>query len=177
MSSFSNCAGGTGVSLFFVVFFICWYGITGVMVYFGVNMVIEGSEYSQNATNEQCLLIEFEAQECSYSCNCDSDGENCSTCYGTEYEYIATVESKCDDQPLYSHDLDTNCPGALKNMGQEYNCYVLDCEEAEFSFASPGSRIGWGIALLAFSSIFVYAPCCMLFCMCKDDGCFCFDGW
>ena len=158
---------GPGTIAFFVVFFLCWYGITGVMVYFGSVMISEGAEYQRNSTEEQCLLVEYVAEECTYDCNCDSDGDHCSTCNGIQYDYVAVVD-KCDDEPIYSHELDKVCPGALKNIGSEYTCYVLDCDEAEFSFTKPGARMGWGIALVVFASIFVFAPCCCGFCFWQD---------
>ena len=170
MAIFGGAYCGSG-SIFMVVFFLCWYGITSVVVYFGIDMILEGQEYIQNASKEQCLLIDYKAEECSYDCHCDTDGDDCSTCYGTEYEYIAIAESKCGNQTLDSHAYDTRCPGTLKKIGQEYECYVLPCEGAEFSFIAPVTRIGWGIALCIFAAIFLFAPCCIVRCMCKDGFC------
>ena len=167
------CGGaycGSG-SIFFVAFFLCWYGIASVMVYFGIDIIIEGTEYSKNSSKEECLLIDYYESECSYDCHCDSDGESCSTCYGIEYDYIAISETKCGNQTLDSHEYDSKCPGALKTIGREYECYVLPCEESEFTFNDPEGTIGWGIALCVFAGIFLFVPCCIARCMFSDGFC------
>ena len=125
-------------------------------------MVETGKEYRESGTKETCLLVDFEKLECSYDCNCDSsgDGNDCDTCYGNRYLYSATVESKCGNETLFqtADDLYT-CPEDFIKMDTEKTCYVLDCEESEFTFYSYSSRITWGVVFIVFASLLF---CCGL---------------
>ena len=138
---------------------MCWYGGTIYGAYYGVTRIIDGTEYASEATKEQCLLIDYKSEECSFDCDCDEDN-SCSTCYGTSYEYTATVQSKCADTELYSHDIDdSDCPASLKAMNSEYTCYVLDCEEEEFSFTHASSHLVVGVLCVDAAVWYFFCPC------------------
>ena len=145
--------------LLIVGVFVVWYGIVGYGLYIGVNLIIEGSQYASDSSEETCLLIDVEMTECSYDCDCKGEENTiCDTCWGMQYEYLANVESKCGNQTLFSSELDVNCPMTLLDMEKEHSCYVLDCEIAEFTFISTGMQIAWGVAVTAFVSLFCMAP-------------------
>lgn len=167
------CGGNGYFSIFLIIFFLIWCGASCIMVYYGIDMIREGAEYAQynqDTSKGKCLLIDYHEYECSYDCDCDSEGDFCSTCHGIEYDYIAIAESKCGNQTLSSHEYDKQCPGVLKSIGTEYECYVLPCEESEFSFETPEavSPIGWGIVLMVTGGICLSGPCFIAYFMRKD---------
>eukprot|EP01083_Nonionella_stella_P177499 624156_1 len=141
---------------YLVLFVLIWYGLVAYVLYSGSILVIEGEKYDKESTEERCFVVEYSAAVCTYSCRCNDDG--CSTCFGTQYEYVATCESKCGDQLLYSHDLDEGCPMEMVNIQKETKCYVLDCKEAEFTFTHPAARMAGGVGLLVLGICMVFAP-------------------
>merc|ERR1719290_637561 len=101
-------------------------------------MIQKGTEYQNNSTKEQCELTSFDTSSCSYDCYCSGTGtkKRCSTCYSTRYTYYATVESKCGTDVTLKADgyYSSSCEYAnLLSMGSSHTCYVLDCDEKEFS--------------------------------------------
>ena len=150
--SCSGIAGTCGSSLFFIVFFSIWFGVSGTVFGFGISMVIEGIEYANEATTEQCLLISSE-------CNCSGTGddEECSTCYADKYTFYATVQDKCQDIMLTYKEND--CPGTQWDIGTTKKCYVLDCKDKEFSLTHFSSNIVVGAILIAVGGLFICFGC------------------
>ena len=146
---------------FFCCYCAVFLGITSVIMYSGVNLLETGKEYQKESTEESCLFIDFEATECSYDCNCSDD--ECDTCYGTQYQYYATVESKCGNDTLYQTPDDYTCPMDKYDIGTQKTCYVLGCDEEEFSLIPSTHRITWGIVLTVLASLLF---CCALVCLC-----------
>ena len=150
-----------------VIFFFIWYGIVGYVNYKAVKAVmVESSE--DNAL--ECLLIDYEASQCSYECNCESDG-GCDSCDGQQFVYEAMVESKCENQTLFSSDLHDSCPMTLHDIGTTLTCYVADCD-AVFTFESPEYQAKWGVILLCFLTLFfcICPLCVCVYCCSKDES-------
>ena len=83
-----------------------------------------------------CNILSIAEFECGYYCNCDKSGYNCETCYGFRYEFTSQ-SSKCGQQVLSSKK-DTQCPQDLGyTVGLQYECWVLECEDNEFSLTDP----------------------------------------
>ena len=144
-------------ALAYCTFFL---GFTSVVMWYGVRTLETGQDYEENGTKETCLLVDYDEEECTYGCNCDSTGEHCDNCYGTRYSYSATVESKCGNETLFQRENeDLTCPGNFIKMNTEKTCYVLECEEEEFSFYSSSQHTTWGIVFVVLASLLF---CCGL---------------
>ena len=164
--SVGSIFGACGSSLFFIVFFSIWFGISGTVFGFGITMIIDGIEYANEATTEQCLLVSKDSNSCSYDCHCTGTGDDreCSTCYSTNYKFYASVEDKCPDI-LVSYK-DNSCPGTEWDVGVTKKCYVLDCKDEEFSLEHYTTSFVVGGILIAVGALFICCGCfaCVSFC-------------
>jgi len=144
-------------------------GIYGI--YDAISMINEGKDYAEYETEEQCLITAREAKTCGHA-----------EVYQYKYAYEAIVPSKCGNATLFSSERDDGeCPGELKDIGFEYRCHVLDCDEEEFSFHNGTTRVKWGKVLLICAIIVLFLPCvyflylrtcgdnCNKFCKCCDE--------
>lgn len=146
-----------------------WYVGSGIGLIVAINNISIGTTYSNNATKEKCLLMDYEVTECSYEC-CPADAtENdpCAECWGQQYTYEAIAMSKCGNITLFSSVLDLSCPMTMSDIGSEKTCYVLDCDEEEFALVTQTERITWGIVLLCICIFLCICPCCVLFGLAK----------
>ena len=153
--------------LFCLVFFSIWYGICSYVIYYGNSQLEQGNQYAAESTTEQCVLQSYSSSQCSYQCNCKTKNgkRSCDTCYGLKYSYTATVEAKCGSLVLTSSDFSLeSCPQDLKEMNIEYTCYVLGCDDAEFSFDSPDLVTAGGTVIIVIGSLFMACPCCFICC-------------
>merc|ERR1719295_1951428 len=107
---------------------------------------------------------------CSYSCNCRTvNGKKyCDSCSGYEIQYYSVAESKCGlNTTLYEEDSDTtDCVElyTVNDVGKSKTCYVMPCEDQEFSYTSPTWRYVLGIILIViFSCCFCCVSCCLGF--------------
>merc|ERR1711879_246288 len=117
---------------------------------------------SADSMRHSCLLIEYEAVDCEYSCSESNDYIMCSD---TTYQYVATIESKCDNQTLIGFD---ECPGTNKTMGEEYTCYVQECDD-EFAFTHSGNSPWKGMLAIVIGIIgIVGMPCIFMYHGIKD---------
>ena len=146
---------------FFCGYCGCLSGIMSLVMWNGFRLLEIAEEYEENGTKETCLLVDYDKMECTYDCNCDSD--DCSTCYGHQYRYTATVESKCGNETLFQREDEIDCPGDFIVMNTEKTCYVLECEEEEFSFASSSDYSKTAIIYFVVAGI---AGCPILLCIC-----------
>ena len=157
--------------------FVACYLIVFVVIGFGIYHIVDGADYVNNATEEMCLLLDFESANCEFRGDPDDDECCCAAlgddsfcdCYdGTMYRYTATAEGKCGDTELFSdYSITETCPGTLREMNQEYVCYVLDCEEQEFALSHPASTIGHGVLLIFIGLAIGCCPCiCILVIKC-----------
>ena len=148
--------------IFFSIVLTIWYGGTIFFMVYGANLMSQSTLYGRESTKETCLLTDYTAEQCTYSCNCDNDS-NCNLCYGFEYDYQAIAPDKCDNTTLYTAEIDrvqSNCANSfLKDFNDEYTCYVLDCDKAEFSFDHPDDQKSDAIACIVVSCICVFIPC------------------
>jgi len=129
----------------------------------GASEMSTAAEYEDTSTKETCTMVDFEQISCSYQCYCTGTGtkKRCSTCSGYKYLYHATAESKCGNQTLFMNEGDLgSCPETLKQMGSQSTCYVLDCEEEEFSFTSSSTRTAKAVAMFAVAAL------CMTIALC-----------
>lgn len=168
-------------------FFCCYCtilaGMVTVPLVMGIHQIKLGRYYSAHSSEEQCLMVDYESWECQYDCDCHSSGhtaghdshdEDCKTCYGIQYSYIAVVDSKCGNETLLKQDkedTDGDCNFIEKQIGQYYPCYVLECEEGTFSFYSPTYTMGLGIFLTCLGSCLALGPlccCCAVLCSLCD---------
>lgn len=123
----------------------------------GVLTINRGKEL----TEETCLLTYSQESECTYECNCsttkDSSGnehQECDTCFGTTYDYEAQAMAKCEIQTLELMG-GSECPmDDIGEVGTEFTCYVLDCEDAKFTLKHPSHYFMWGTIMLVVGSIF-----------------------
>lgn len=85
------------------------------------------AEMIQNQTTQcQWERIE-ETRECTYtySCECDEEGNACSTCTGkgTQYLHVGYAPSRCGyDTPLSWWS--TGCPSSERSIGPWFTCYI-----------------------------------------------------
>ena len=153
----------------FGLFAILWYGFLIAVAFYAIKNIAEGTEYAQNGTEETCSLIDYAVSNCTYSCG----NKGGSTCLGTQYEYEAVVPSKCGNVSIFSSEADKYCPGTLMDPGADHVCYVLDCDEQEFTFISPGYYLFWGVVFLV---VILFCGCVpvitgLLPCLCRDKIC------
>ena len=152
----------------FCVFFLLWlvFGLGGFgwMTLSGVSTYREQEKYSVDNTEEQCLLVEYEEVECEYSCSENVDNIQCD---GITYQYLAIIESKCDNETVIGFD--GECPAnTMKALGTEYTCYLLDCD-SEFAF-SPFETVYWKAYLVIVCGLIgvLGIPCIFLYSWIKD---------
>ena len=121
--------------------------ISCIIVYFGAITIKSQLEYLLEATEEKCLVISRSSPNGVYH------DDNCK-----EYSYQATVVDKCDERVLNSAGSDCQ----TRNIGDEYKCYVLDCEDAEFAFHRNSGAIVWGILLVLFGVVLSVFVSCLI---------------
>ena len=53
-----------------------------------------------------------------------------------------------------------DCPGfGFAEIGEEYDCYVLDCDSAEFQFEYHGANIYSGIVFIIIGGLLLLSTC------------------
>ena len=159
-----------GASLFFIVFFTIWFGISGTVFGLGISSLSESIEYANEATTEQCLLVSKHSKSCTYDCDCTGSGDDrdCKTCSSRNYKFTALAEDKCGDTEIsYS---ESDCPGTSWEIGSYKKCYVLDCKDEEFSLNHFSESMVAGILMIVFGGLFICCGCCA---MCGFAGGFC----
>ena len=130
----------------------------------GFDIVIEGSKFARDSTEEDCAITGYETNTCTYDCNCN--GDRCyDTCNGTKWQHTTIIQSKCGNATIYENPDDIECDEGNSashkyDMGTEHTCYVLECADEEFSFISGSSMISQGIIFLICS--FVCFPLCWM---------------
>lgn len=137
-----------------VMGFGAWIGLNGVAHY------VSDSQTLAVNTKQQCLIVDYEAVECTYSCSENNDNIQCT---GSTYQYTAIVETKCLNESLIGFDAD--CPADLRDIGEEHTCYVSDCE-SEFDLVYSGG-IRWQTWGLMVIGIFVIS---IMPCLCICDA-------
>ena len=170
-----------------ILFIGGWIAGFGYMIYFGTNVYKEASEYKQYSTEEQCILTGIHAvTDCTWQCDkynspptpCEcSNNCVCDTCDGELYQYTATVPKKCGNNSILTETsikdsaLSADCPETKKVINDTYTCYVLNCEDEQFSFQSPEEIDSMGIVWICVGSIMIGLPllcCCLCYiCNCK----------
>jgi len=151
--------------LFTIIWWLWCLGVYGGLslgIYKSISMISDAKQYQKYGTEEQCLITARDSSSCRYKSNGRYK-------YRTKYAYEAMVYSKCGNETLFSYEYDNDdCPGTYKEIGSETKCYVLDCDEKEFSFYSSTSKYVWGILILIACS---FASCCFFYCFCyKSDS-------
>lgn len=152
------------VTLFFALLICVLFGcIVLPIVYMNEHM-------NSGGTTEQCVIVDYDASNCTYSCECvdyQYGGTSCNECDGTHYDYVVIAPSKCNDTELYRDytDLGRDCPATLKDIGYEMQCTVFDCDEERFSLDIPNyaSTEDWKIAgwvVFAVGAVPCFALCC-----------------
>lgn len=160
-------------SIFIILIMIIVYVTIGLSIWYGCTVIITGTDYLANSSEEQCLLLSYYETECDYECNCrtryDVNGDSeyhCDTCTGIDYQYTATSTDKCGDIILYNDDVgdDNECPETLKEINKEYKCWVHECDKREFLLNHPETVITNGIisivASIAACLVFTWFFCC-----------------
>merc|ERR1719295_1606131 len=145
-------------------------GITVAVIYYGATQIGIAKDYAENATKETCEVLGYDILDtCTYQCNCRtvSGDKKCDSCSGYEIQYYSVAESKCGNTTLYEHDSDTTDCVELYNandVGKSDTCYVMPCEDQEYSFTSPEWRYILGIILIVVvSCCFCCVSCCLVF--------------
>lgn len=116
-------------------------------------------------TEETCVLTHAVEQTCTYTC----EGE--ATCTGTNYDYEATAISKCGELVTLSMIHPSECPmDYIGEVGTEFTCHVLDCEDSKFSNESPNhyGTVGAILVTVACILLFVFG-----FVLVKNSKTFC----
>lgn len=146
---------GKQTYLFAGLFILVWYGGMSVIAYYSIDAIIEATEYNNEATTQQCLIISRIESDCQYDCGTDDSG-----CYATQYDYKAIVEDKCgNNQTLDFNPREARiCPGEYRDVNEYTNCYVLDCNDNEFSFVHSSKVMGYGIAGIVIAALFMLCP-------------------
>ena len=133
--------------------------------YEGITKIAYGHDFKQNSFQGKCTVIGDSSESCTYDCNCNNDNEACDTCSGWEYDYTMMELSICGNQTLYMHQEDVLCNNdehfGNKQVGEKYDCYVLDCDE--FSFNNAQKSIDYGIFFIVLFGMGCLCPFCYLF--------------
>lgn len=113
------------------------------------------------ALRTKCLLTDYSIEECSFDCRCEKGNLNCETCDGFGYGYEATVESECANRKFFTRPdrascVCSTCPRPTsKQIGSEYDCFVDDCENQEFTFTTDVSHRNIAGSYLYFILLFL----------------------
>lgn len=162
-----------GIQIGCSILLLVWYSAIGLFIWRGIDLLLIRSEYQQEGTEEQCLLVNYEVFECDYECDCTTDsdigGGECSTCYGTRYEYDAIIAEKCGNETLF-RNTDSWCPEELRDIAVEYTCRALDCDEGEFMFmdAEIDYHLWSGIVIIGAATLFGIYP---MYLIVRGKGC------
>eukprot|EP01084_Bolivina_argentea_P036642 67764_1 len=141
--------------LYIVIFLGCFaigFSICVILIYVGSIKIDKGLTYSNEATEELCLIQSYKAVDCEYGCGEDD------YCKGTAYAHTVIVKDKCDYLELYELNYD-KCQGEFRTIGNEYKCYVLDCDKQQFSFFNHTKNIGTGVVLTVIGVLFTFCVC------------------
>ena len=114
----------------------CWCFIFLLMIAAISVTIIAAFKYDrwprwQDSTQETCKLLTDEWNLRASACEGEGD---------VKYQYTAIAFDKCGNQTL---NLEANeadfcvSESNKKEVGQKYNCYVLDCSQSEFKFHDP----------------------------------------
>ena len=140
-------------------------GLGLIFIIMSLYEILDNLEFAENSTEEQCTIESYAYTECSYQCDCSTTTDHCDLCSGFESTYYARAEDKCPDQILDNDHDYGNCnghqPGTPDSyiIGQTYTCYVLPCEDGEFSFEDHASKQETWIDLLITGSIMFVIGC------------------
>ena len=159
-------SAGGGMNVGFVAVYVCWLGVCGIFLYFGITGIETANEWRDEATKETCFIIGRYRDDCTYDCRCttDADGdEDCSTCWGDEYQYDALVIDKCGNQTISTVGPSTCDPPTIYDTDKEYTCYVLDCHEEQFIFEHPDESLVGSIIGVVLVSICAFVPGCCFY--------------
>eukprot|EP01084_Bolivina_argentea_P131438 232005_1 len=161
----------------YIVILICVISLLAgwcIAIWSGHRLVEEGNEYKTESTEEQCFITNIEEYaQCECACHCDTynrtdgsvttcvrdsdpsdtTGTTADTCYSKLYTYTATVQSKCGSTPLTSHYIDGTCCDKPKILNKEYDCFVLDCIDKEFTFTKDDLFDSYGKFYVVLFSI------------------------
>lgn len=75
------------------------------------------------------------------------------TCYSLEYTYSATAHNKCGSMTLTSNYIDARCAKQPKKLHETYDCFVLDCNDKEFSFSEFSTSTSLGTVVVVICCI------------------------
>lgn len=138
------------------------------MIYYGATQIGIAKDYVENATKETCEVLGYDILDTCTQCNCRTTAngkKKCDSCSGYEIQYYSVAESKCGNTTLYEEDSDTTDCVELYNandVGRIDTCYVMPCEDQEYSFSSPTWRYVLGITLIV---VFSCGFCWICYCI------------
>ena len=146
-------------------------GTSSACIIYGVNQIKDAIENSSVNTVGQCLLLDYEEEDCLYRCM-DFGGEK--RCIGTTYLYTAIMESKCGDRVIQGYD--ERCEGSqfgrsdlvppeVKDLLEEHTCYLYrsDCDQ-QFTFVHEGQNYFSGLPEIIAGIIGILACPCLCGC-------------
>lgn len=146
-------------------------GIYGI--YWFIDQIHEKNNWESTMTEESCYVIDWETwYPCEYQCGSDSG----TPCYGGYYyNYTVTAIDKCGNDTLLHSILRSNVdcfkhselPNP-KNIDEEYQCWVYDCDKKQMTFDSPLAQVAW-LYVAAIVFIFVLV-CCPMFIFCLQNS-------
>eukprot|EP01084_Bolivina_argentea_P224255 379252_1 len=154
----NTCLG----NFFFICFCTLCAVISIIILVTGVTWYEKGNKYENESTKQLCYLIGYEYQDC----NCGNGDSDEGACFGYLYKYTATATDKCGDIILMNDYsiIDGNCKGndVPKDLNKEYECYVLDCNDAKFTFAHHSDYIERGVIYIVLGCVFLLCPICVI---------------
>eukprot|EP01084_Bolivina_argentea_P135671 239028_1 len=155
--------------------------ICSFLIDYGIELKRDGKEYTAVATQETCSIIGFDRQGCIFDCDCDTYKEKYSEivykceynrkkreddCYSDEYIYKTTAGAKCGNTELIMNEYDAlgTCKDSPYDVGKELDCYVLNCEDEEFTMTHPDTLTGVGETKITIGAIVLVVGvvlCCL----------------
>lgn len=154
--------------------YLIYCGACGILLYWGAARVHETNSYLKNRSEEKCFVVSSQEIPCSYGCDCDDSG--CSICDGIRYDYNATIGNKCGNDvilsSIYADSAVEICPEDQKLVNQTYTCWLLDCDNREFTFDTGDTAQDYGWRAIAASLVLIIGGlltglCVQYFC-CKN---------
>ena len=129
-----------------VCFCLCGFWV-GFLLEYGINELNIGLEYQQDSVKTTCQISRIESSDCSYDC---SGFDDVTYCNGASNTYYAVPLIQCNGIELklrhrnkyLKRRNEPECPTSINYaLGQEIDCWVLNCDELSAEQIETGEFI------------------------------------
>ena len=155
----------------------CTLIVSIVLLVYGAEQFKGSVEYADNATKEECTIIDYDQKACSYKCAGDNRaGENCDghtlTYYANSTKCVADIGTQDNNISTTTLLIDFECYDRTYEsegyyINNTYTCYILPCNEdgeTRFSFTNYEITKKAGIVLTIMGVVLLV--CTVAFCGC-----------